>query len=70
MINSSLEICGDGKTEQFKNCVSLKKTDANDQGRFVGNLEDYKDNLDQYKYIFKLSGDGNYYFYGVEKVNK
>ena len=67
-LNICAEGCGDCKAEQFKRCTALKKTDINEQGRFTGNLEDYKDNLDQYKYIFKLNTDGNYYFYGVERV--
>lgn len=29
---------------------------------------EYESKLNQYKYIFKLSADGNYYFYGVELV--
>ena len=32
------------------------------------NIENYVSNLNQYKYIFKLNADGNYYFYGVELV--
>ena len=32
------------------------------------NIENYASNLNQYKYIFKLNADGNYYFYGVELV--
>lgn len=50
------------KDVEFKNCIAtLSETEE-------FNIDNYIAKLNQYKYIFKLSSDGNYYFYGVELV--
>lgn len=50
------------KDVEFKDCIAtLSETEE-------FNIDNYIAKLNQYKYIFKLSSDGNYYFYGVELV--
>lgn len=50
------------KDPSFKQLVTtFKKSSKIDSS-------EYESKLNQYKYIFKLNADGNYYFYGVELV--
>ncbi len=63
----STEICRDF---EMKKCIPLKDEDKNNITNNTIDLNKYKDNLDQYKYIFKLGSDNNYYFYGVKLIKQ